>query len=94
MIKMRKKKKIILRFYHGVDEKGRRFIILKYKGRFLIFGKTSKLLKFLQKHIDEGLEDAIEKAVEYVDKVFRNREEEYAKRILKKLMKEKPRYIG
>lgn len=82
-----------IKFEYGVDERGCRKVIVKYKGKYFIFREISKLLKFLNEN--NANRNQIERALKHVNKIFRKLEKEYPKYVFEKILKNKKiNYVG
>jgi len=80
------------KIFRGINEKSQRVIILNHKNKFLVFEKSSKLLQYLKNN--DFSPKTMSRAINNINKIFRSREEEYKKAIIKKFMDQRVDYIG
>ena len=81
-----------MRFFKAIDEKGEIKLILKHRGKFLIFQKGSTLLNYLMENKASFFQRR--KAVDIVEDIFESHEYELMQRRLHRLEKDKVSYIG
>ena len=81
-----------MKFDYGIDERGKRKVVVRHRGKYLIFADTSKMLRFL--HRNNATDEEFEKAMMKMDEVLCAREERMAKLIMDRNNKRTPSYIG